>query len=107
MALTGVRGRPFIDMERYVDTGTFAALDQEICLGLAQVAVSYTGGSHKTMNIVPPSLKDEPYIDYGHVLAKMNDDELARFVSLADNPKDYDLARLREYQFGEERDHPL
>jgi hypothetical protein len=103
----GIFDRPVIDLEPYVDLGALAALDDEICLGLCQVAVDYTGGSHKWMGIVPPSLVDEPYADYGQVLAAMSRAELARFVALSDTPDAFDLDRRQDYEFGEERDWPL
>ncbi len=103
----GIWGRPYIDLEPYVDTSRFEELDDEICMALTQVKVDYTGGSHKWMEIVPPSLADEPYIDYGEVIADFSRDEFARFVSLSDTPHAFDLDRQHEYEFGEERDHPL
>jgi hypothetical protein len=107
MPVWGIAGHPFIDLERYVDVDALTALHDEIALGLALVPVEYTGGSHKTMGIVPPSLGDTPYVDYGHVLARMSDAELATFVSLAEDSRKFDPAHLREYGFGEEREHPL
>ena len=105
--LRGIWGRPYVDLERYVDTSRFDAIHEEICLALTQVPTSYTGGSHKWMGIVPPSLEDEPYIDYGQVIEAMSDADFARFLSLADDPVAFDPARRREYEFGEERPHPL
>jgi hypothetical protein len=106
-SLGGIWGRPYVDLTPYVDTSGFAAIDEEITLALAVVPTSYTGGSHKSMGIVPPSLADEPYVDYGQVIDAMSDAEFARFVSLSDEPEAFDLARRRAYQFGEERAHPL
>ena len=107
MGFRGILGHPFIDLEPYLDTSRFEEIDEEISLGLAQVAVEYTGGSHKHMGIVPPSLADEPYVDYGDVIAGFDRDEFARFVSLAERPGDFDVERQHEYSFGEERDVPL
>jgi hypothetical protein len=106
-SLRGIWGRPYIDLERYVDTSCFQQLDEEICYALTQVETSFTGGSHKHMGIVPPSLKSEPYIDYGQVITGMSRDEFARFTSLADDPSRYDPDRRHEYEWGEERDNPL
>jgi hypothetical protein len=106
-ALRGIWGRPYIDLEPFVDTSRFAEIDEEIAYGLTQVDTSYTGGSHKWMGIVPPSLADAPYVDYGEVIARMSRDEFARLVSLADDPAAFDLDRQRDYEFGEERDNPL
>src|SRR5258708_3862833 len=106
-SLRGIWGRPYVDLEPFVDLARLAAVDEEIVYGLTQVEVTYTGGSHKWMDIVPPSLEDEPYVDYGQVIARMSRAEFARLVSLADDPADFDLDRQREYEFGEERQHPL
>jgi hypothetical protein len=106
-SLRGIWGRPFIDLEPFVDLTRLAAVDEEIAYGLTQVEVGYTGGSHKWMEIVPPSLEDEPYVDYGQVIAGMSRDEFARLVSLADDPESFDLDRQKEYELGEERPFPL
>jgi hypothetical protein len=103
----GIWGRPYIDLEPYIDTSRFEEIDDEICMALTRVQTEYTGGSHKWMGIVPPSLEDEPYIDYGQVIADFSRDEFIRFVSLGDHPEQFDPDRQHEYQFGEERDHPL
>lgn len=103
----GIWGRPWIDLEPYIDTSRFEEIDDEICLGLANVQVEYTGGSHKWMGIVPPSLADEPYVDYGEVIDGFSPEEFARFVALSDTPDAFDLERQHDYEFGEERDNPL
>jgi hypothetical protein len=100
-------GRPFVDLSPYLDGAALRALDQEICVGLAQVATDYTGGSHKWMGIVPPSLASDRYPDYGQVIERMTRDEFAAFVALSDTPREFDLERQSEYEFGEERDWPL
>ncbi len=74
--LRGLFGRPFVDLEPYVDTSRFAALHEEICLALTQIPLHFTAGSHKSMGIVPPSLAGDPYADYGHAIAKMTPPEL-------------------------------
>lgn len=106
-SLRGIWGRPYVDLEAFVDLSRLAALDEEIAYGLTQVEVGYTGGSHKSMDIVPPSLADEPYVDYGQVISRMSREEFARLVSLADDPSAYDLDRQEEYELGEERAFPL
>jgi hypothetical protein len=106
-ALRGIWGRPWVNLEPFLDLSRLRAVDEEITYGLTQVDVSYTGGSHKWMDIVPPSLEDEPYVDYGQVIAKMSRDDFARLVSLADDPDAFDVSRQREYEFGEERPFPL
>jgi hypothetical protein len=106
-SLRGIWGRAFIDLEPFVDLSRLPAIDEEICYGLTQVEVGYTGGSHKWMEIVPPSMEDTPYVDYGEVIAAMSRDEFARLVSLGDDPASFDLDRQRDYEFGEERPFPL
>jgi hypothetical protein len=59
------------------------------------------------MGIVPPSLADEPYADYGQVIRAMPRADFARFVALSDTPDEFDLDRQQEYEFGEERERPL
>src|SRR5438045_3546805 len=98
-ALVGIWGRPYIDLTPYVDTAALAALDEEICLGLAQVELSHTGGSLKWMGVVAPPVHDDPYADYGRVIEGFTREEFARFVSLADDPGAFDLGRWREYRF--------
>jgi hypothetical protein len=107
MPVSGIGGHAFIDLERYVDLRALEALDDEITYGLTQVPLDYTGGSHKTMGIVPPSLADEPYADYGQVIARFSRDEFARFASLSDTPGELEPERQAEYEFGEEREWPL
>jgi hypothetical protein len=107
MPVAGIAGRPFIDLERYVDVRRLEALDDEISFSLTQVPVEYTGGSHKTMGIVPPSLVDEPYADYGQVIGRMSRSEFVRFLALSDTPEEFDPDRRAEYSFGEEQPWPL
>jgi hypothetical protein len=103
----GIFGRPFVNLEPHLDVGALAALDDEISLGLTEVAIGYTGGSHKSMGIVPRSCLNDAYVDYGHVIARMSRSEFVRFASLSDTPAAFDVDRRDHYQFGEERDWPL
>jgi hypothetical protein len=107
MPVSGIGGHAFIDLERYVDLRALEALDDEITYGLTQVPLDYAGGSHKTMGIVPPSLADEPYADYGQVIARFSREEFVRFASLSDTPDELEPERQAEYEFGEEREWPL
>lgn len=107
MALVGLSGRPFVDLEPYVDLEALEGLDLEICLGLARVQTFVTGGSHKSMGIVPPHLEDDPYADYGQVIEGMSRDERILFYSLSDTPHLLDPDAEEGYSFGEERDVPL
>ena len=99
----GIFGHAFVDLEPYIDLNELAALDDEITIGLTEVPVSYTGGSHKTMGIVPPSERDDPFADYGEVIAGMDRSEFARFIGLSDTPESFELDRQADYEFGEER----
>jgi hypothetical protein len=105
--IRGIFGRPFVNLEPYLDLEELAALDDEISLGLTEVAVGYTGGSHKSMGIVPRSSANDPYVDYGQVIARMTRSEFARFVALSDTSAAFDLDRREQYEFGEERPWPL
>jgi hypothetical protein len=104
--IAGIGGHPFLDLERHLDLAALPDVHEEVCLALAQLPVDYTGGSHKSMGIVPPSLGDDPWVDYGHVLRRMSEKELATFVSLSDDPPP-EPETVKPHQWGEERDHPL
>ena len=104
----GVFGRPYVDLEPYLDLTALTELDDEIALGLAEVPVDYTGGSHRSMEIMPASRAAEAYVDYGEVIAKMTPEAYATFRSLAAEPSAFpDHGDRAEATFGEERDHPL
>ncbi|WP_224365079.1 hypothetical protein [Hyalangium versicolor] len=105
--LVGLWGRAFLNLEPYLDLAKLESLDDEICYALAQVQTSYTGGSHKAMGIMPPSLAEDPYIDYGQVIRGFSKEEFATFVSLGREPEAFDAKQRHTYEFGEERDHPL
>ncbi len=107
MSILGVGGHPSIELEPDLDVGALEALDDEVAYSLAQVQTEYTGGSHKTMGIVPPSLVDEPYVDYGQVIRRFTRAEFEAFVSLSDTPDAFDASRFRDYTFGEEEEWPL
>lgn len=102
----GIFGRPFVDLERYVDTSALAAIDEEVSLGLAEVPVDYTGGSHRSMEIMPPSQLASAHVDYGEVIAKLTPEAYATFRSLAHQPEAFP-DQPAGASFGEERDHAL
>jgi Rieske 2Fe-2S family protein len=106
-AFNGIWGLPFIDLAPLFDTSPLAEIDEEICLGLTRVATSYTGGSLKWMGVVAPPVERDPYADYMHVIAGFSRDEFAAFVSLSDEPGEFDLDEYQQYAFGDETDHPL
>src|SRR5450631_2984128 len=107
MPLLGIFGRPFIDLEPYLDLSPLDAIHEEICLAFAEVPADYTGGSHRSMGIVPESRREESLVDYGEVIGAMSDVEFLTFRSLSDNPDAIDPHKRSELTYGEERDVPL
>jgi hypothetical protein len=107
--IPGIFGHPYVDLSAYVDTSCLDELDNEICYALTQVPTEYTGGSHRTLGITPPSLPDGRYADYGEVIRGFSRAEFARFISLSEDPSpgEFDLTRYREYTFGEEQPFSL
>jgi hypothetical protein len=105
MRVRGIFGRPFVDLEPFVDVAPLARIHDEVCLGLAQMPVDYSGGSHRSMGIVPPSRRAECHVDYGEAIGAMTDAQLATLSNLGDGPEPIDPARRHEV--GEERDVPL
>lgn len=105
VAVVGVLGRPFVNLEPLLDLTALDAVHEEICVALAQLPTTYTGGSHRSMEIAAPSRAAEIGVDYGEVIAAFSDAELRTFARLADHPLDPD--ELRGKTFGEERDVPL
>lgn len=101
-----VPGAPYLRLERYLDLSTLDAIHDEICLALTQVSVDYTGGSHRSMGIMPPSRTAEAEVDYGETIREMSDPDYATFRSLAEDPASLPAVR-GDHEFGEERDHPL
>src|SRR5262245_40211212 len=99
MALVGIFGRPYIRLDRHLDLGVLDAVHEEVCLALTQVPVDYTGGSHRSMGIVPPSQLEACHRDYGEVIRGMTDAEFAIFRSLAENPALIDASKRRELEF--------
>lgn len=110
--LWGIWGEPYLALEDVLDLSALDELHEELCLGLARVETSYTGGSLKWMGVTAPWVDEDPYVDYMHVIEAMTGDELARFVSLSDDPTWRDPASLAAAasgarRFGDETDHPL
>jgi len=105
--VTGIFGRPYVDLESHLDLGALDEVHDEVCLALAQLPVDYTGGSHRSMGIMPESRRADAHVDYGEVIAAMSDVEFETFRRLSDDPSAIDPARRRELSFGEERDAPL
>ena len=107
LGLLGVFGRPFVTLDDLFDLSALEAIDDEICLALAQMPTSYTGGSHRAMGIMPKGCESEAIVDYQEVIHGLDDAAFLTFRSLADDPSAIDPARRRELEFGEERDVPL
>ncbi|MFP4378831.1 MAG: hypothetical protein ACLFP4_17455 [Spirochaetales bacterium] len=103
--LRGIWGHPFINLEPYLDLSVLPEIHEEICMGLTQVPVAYTGGSHRSMGIMPPSRVGEAGVDYGEVLAGFDDQERKRFIELAEDPAE--VVGRDVLQFGEEKEHGL
>jgi hypothetical protein len=106
-ALCGIWGKPYLDLSPFVNVEALPALAEEIPYALSQVEPAFTGGSLKWMGVTAPWVRDDPFLDYGHVIAGFSREEFERFVSLAAEPGVFDLDRQKEYTFGDETDHPL
>ncbi|MDP2341615.1 MAG: hypothetical protein Q8O67_11710 [Deltaproteobacteria bacterium] len=110
-SLSGLYGRPFLKLDALLGNliglrdDVLAAVHEEICMALAQVPVDYTGGSHRSMGIMPPSQRDGAVVDYGEVLRSLDDDQWSRFVALADDPTDF--VGVSRADIGEERSAPI
>lgn len=100
-------GVPYVVLDSLVDTSLLDAIHEEVCFALTQVPVDYTGGSHRSMDIMPPSRTAEALVDYGEVIRGLSPEAFATFRSLADDPSSIDPERGPELEFGEEREHPL
>lgn len=105
--LCGIFGRPYLDLERYVDLTALAELDDEICDGLPHVRAGVTGGSLKWMEVAAPWVLDDPYEDLGWVIERMSRSEREKLISLADDPSVYDREHIMDLTFGDETAHPL
>ncbi len=105
MSLVGIFGRPYVDLSSLLDLSGLPDVHEEICLALAKTPLDYTGGSHRSMGIMPKGHEAEAHRDYGEVIRAMTDAQFETFRSLADTDVPADARASGE--FGEERDHPL
>ena len=103
----GVFGRPYVALDDLFDLSALPAVHDEVCLALAQMPTGYTGGSHRSMGIMPAGHEDEALVDYQEVIRALDDEGFATFRGLADDPEAIDPRRRRHLRFGEERDLPL
>lgn len=104
MPLGGIFGRPFWRLDDLVAPEALAAVHDEVCLALAEIPTSYTGGSHRSMGIVPASRDGECLVDYQEAIAAMTPEQRAVLRELADDPPPDGAAPA---DFGEERAIPL
>lgn len=105
--LRGLWGHPFVSAERFLELGALEEVHEEVCLALAHLPVDYTGGSHRSMGIMPPGLEDEAQTDYGELLETLPEAHFQTLRSLADDPAAWAEAKPGEDLFGEERALPL
>lgn len=105
--IQGVFGRPYVALDDLFDLTELDAIHEEVCAALARMPTSYTGGSHRSMGIMPPGREAEALVDYQEVIRNLDDGQFAIFRDLADNPASVDPARRHELEFGEERAVPL
>jgi hypothetical protein len=103
----GVFGRPFVALDDLLDLSALDELHDEICVALAEKPTSYTGGSHRSMGIMPAGREADALVDYQEVIRGLDDAGFERFRSLADDPRAIDPRTRHRTEFGEERDVPL
>lgn len=104
--IAGLYGRPYVDLERYLDLRDLDAIHEEVCLALTEVPLEYTGGSHRSMEIMAPSRLEEAHTDYGEVIESLSPEAYATFRSLATDPESFPPFPHAS-TFGEERQHAL
>src|SRR5437764_40828 len=101
----GVLGKPIFDLVPYLDLQKLPAIHDEVCIGLTRIKdAEYTGGSHRSMGIMPERLEGEALTDYGEIIADMTDDEFLVLGALSDTPQLWDVDKRDTITFGEERD---
>jgi hypothetical protein len=109
-SLVGLYGHPYLCLDDVlcefgVSSEDVQALHSEIAMAYATLPVDYTGGSHLSMGIVPPSQVQAAGIDYGHAIAQLTEEQWHTFVSLAEDPTAYE--GVDRSDVGEERSAPL
>lgn len=105
--LWGIHGRPWIDLAPLIDTSGFAAMDREICRGLAAVECGATGATLKWMGVVAPWQLDDEYRDAMWAVDEMSDDEWLDFAALAEHGDALRVEDRRVIKFGDETEHPF
>src|SRR5215813_13066729 len=99
-AIRGVFGRPFVSLDDLFDLSPLGAIHEEVCLALAQMPTGYTGGSHRSMGIMPEARAGEALVDYQEVIRGLDDASFATFRELSDDPDAIDPRRRRRQTFG-------
>ncbi len=89
------------------DLTPLGEIHDEICLALSEMPTAYTGGSHRSMQIMPEGYEAEALTDYQEVIRGLDNAGFETFRALSDNPSAIDPAKRKAVQFGEERDIPL
>jgi hypothetical protein len=106
-SLRGLLGRPYLALEELVDLEDLEEVHEEVCLALAQVPTSYTGGSHRSMGIMPEGLTSEALADYGEVIAQLDAVQRGHLASLADDAVGFARGLEAGAAVGEERELAL
>jgi hypothetical protein len=105
--LRGVMGRPFLRLDGLLNLAGLDAVHDEVCRALAEMPTEYTGGSHRSMEIMPPGTEHTALVDYGEVIAALDDAQYDTLCSLADDPDAAREVPRDEAVWGEERALPL
>jgi hypothetical protein len=86
------------------------AIHDEVCLALASIPTAFTGGSHRSMGIMPKERETDALVDYGEVIQTMSESQFATFMQLGGDAYAgirNTLQVQRQGSFGEEREWPL
>ena len=105
--IVGLFGRPFVSLDDLFDVSQLDGMHDEICNALARMPTSYTGGSHRSMGIMPAGFEAEAQVDYQEVIRGLDEAQFAIFAGLAWDPAATLKARSEGKEFGEERHVPL
>ncbi|MBK8257499.1 MAG: hypothetical protein IPK82_33125 [Polyangiaceae bacterium] len=105
--IKGIWGHVYIDVTRELNLEALPEIHEEVCLALAQLPLDMTGGSHRSMGIMPASRVDEALVDYVEVIRSMGPAEVETLRSLADDPRAWEGVDPQSGDFGEERKVPL
>lgn len=108
--LCGIRGKPYLDLEPFLDEAIVAALpdvEREVSAGLVHAEARYTGGTLKWMGVCAPWTQDDGYLDAMHAIERFSLEEWKELVALADDPSSFDASCWRDTRFGDETEHPF